>query len=309
GCRGCRASRAGARPRSGTSSATSSAPPPPSATTSSTASARPRSSTPRSPRSSTSCSRRTRSRCGARRPTSTRAPTCTSPARWRSRRCASPVSARPGSTTSPTATPARAAAPSPRTSGATEMQTQIDVASVDLFDMRWWSDGPPHALFADLRRERPIHRNPLPDGSSCWALLRHADIAAASRDPGTFSSARGGIFLNPDQMLPLEVLGNLLLYMDPPQHTRFKQILQRVFTPRATATLEPNIRARVTRTIDKFVEDGECDLVDDLAVPVPLGVLTELMGVLEVDIHHFHTWTQELEVTTRDPEPNTAGPA
>ena len=189
------------------------------------------------------------------------------------------------------------------------MQTQIDVASVDLFDMRWWSDGPPHALFADLRRERPIHRNPLPDGSSCWALLRHADIAAASRDPGTFSSARGGIFLNPDQMLPLEVLGNLLLYMDPPQHTRFKQILQRVFTPRATATLEPNIRARVTRTIDKFVEDGECDLVDDLAVPVPLGVLTELMGVPEVDIHHFHTWTQELEVTTRDPEPNTAGPA
>ena len=191
----------------------------------------------------------------------------------------------------------------------TEILTGVDMSTVDLFDMRLWADGPPHELFAQLRAQRPVHANPLPDGSHCWALTKHADIKAVSRDPGTFSSARGGVFLHPDQMLPLEVLSNLLLYMDPPDHTPLRQILQRVFTPRAVAGLERQVRSRVTRTIDGFIENGSCDFVDEFAVPIPLGVLAELMGIPEVDIHHLHTWTEELEQTTRDAEPNTAGEA
>ena len=170
--------------------------------------------------------------------------------------------------------------------------------------MKWRDDGPPHELFKRMRAEAPVHWNPLPDGTGCWSVTRHADIAAISRDTETFSSHRGGIFLHHDQVLPLDLNRNMLLYMDPPQHTRYRLILQKAFTPHSVATMEETIRARVTRTIDAVIERGSCDFVDEIAVPIPLGVLTELMGVPEVDIPKFYDWTERIEASQRSPEPN-----
>ena len=149
-----------------------------------------------------------------------------------------------------------------------------------------------------------MHWNPLPDGSGCWSVTKHADIAAISRDTETFSSHRGGIFVHPDQVLPLDLNRNMLLYMDPPQHTRYRLILQKAFTPHSVAKMEEAIRARVTRTIDAVIERGSCDFVDEIAVPIPLGVLTELMGVPEQDIPKFYDWTERIEASQRSPEPN-----
>ncbi len=182
----------------------------------------------------------------------------------------------------------------------------VDLPSVDLTDPAWHADGPPHGLFARLRAEDPVHRNPLPDGSFCWSVTRHADVSAISRDPATFSSFRGGIFLHPDQVVPLALTRNLLLYKDPPEHTKYRLILQKAFTPHTVATLEDVVRARVTRTIDAVIERGECDFVEDVAIPVPLGVLTELMGVPDADIPKFADWTEEIEHASRAPEPAAA---
>ena len=52
----------------------------------------------------------------------------------------------------------------------------LDLAEVDLFDLRWHGDGPPHELFARMRREAPMRWNPLPDGSGCWTVMRHGDV-------------------------------------------------------------------------------------------------------------------------------------
>ena len=99
---------------------------------------------------------------------------------------------------------------------------------------------------------------------------------------------------------------NLLLYMDPPQHTNYRLILQRAFTPHAVKALEDPIRARVTRTIDRFIERGSADLVSELAVPVPLGVITDLLGVPDEDFEQFLGWTETVEEATRSPEPEQA---
>jgi len=178
-----------------------------------------------------------------------------------------------------------------------------DLAQVDILDARWFADGPPHELFARMRTEAPVRWNPLPDGTGCWSVTRHEDVSTVSRETGTFSSHSGGIFLHPDQVVPLDLTRNLLLYMDPPQHTKYRKILQKAFTPHTVTALEDGIRARVTRTIDRFVESGECDIVQDLAIPVPLGVLTELMGVAEDDIPKFREWTEQIEEAQRSPEP------
>lgn len=182
----------------------------------------------------------------------------------------------------------------------------IDLAEVDLTDPRWFADGPPHELFARMRAEAPVRWNPLSDGAGFWSLTRHEDIAAVSRDTETFSSWRAGIFLHPDQVVPLDLTRNLLLYKDPPEHTKYRLILQKAFTPHTVARLEDDVRARITRIIDAVIEAGECDFATDIAVPVPLGVLAELMGAPDADIERFYHWTEKIEESTRVAEPAAA---
>jgi cytochrome P450 len=187
---------------------------------------------------------------------------------------------------------------------------QVDLSAVDLMDPEWFVDGPPHALFARMRDEAPVRWNEVPgyDARGFWSLTRNADIAAVSRDYGSYSSHRAGIFLNPDQVNPLDVNRNLLLYKDPPEHTKYRKILQTAFTPHAVSKLEDAVRARVARTIDAVIERGECDFVTDIAVPIPIGVLADLMGLPEGDIPRLYEWTEQIEAAQRSPEPAAATP-
>lgn len=178
----------------------------------------------------------------------------------------------------------------------------VDLEQVELMDSRWFADGPPHALLARMRAEAPVRWDP----GGFWSLTRHAEIAAVSRDTATFSSWRGGIFLHPDQVVPLELTRNLLLYKDPPEHTKYRRILQTAFTPHTVAALEPAIRARIARTLDPLAERDAFDFVERVALPVPLGVLADLMSVPETDIPRFAAWTAQIEAAQRAPEPAAA---
>jgi cholest-4-en-3-one 26-monooxygenase len=188
----------------------------------------------------------------------------------------------------------------------------VDLAEVDLMDVKWFQDGPPHELFARMRAQAPVrwnlHRVPAGDGEGFWSFTRHADVSAVSRDTETFSSHEKGIFLHPDQVVPLDLTRNLLLFKDPPEHTKYRKILQTAFVPRTVAAMEDAVRARVTRVIDRVIERGACDFAADIAVPIPLGVLTELMGVPDEDIPRFYEWTERIEAAQRAPEPNAAAP-
>jgi cytochrome P450 len=184
--------------------------------------------------------------------------------------------------------------------------TEIDLASVDLLDAKWFADGPPHELFARMRAEAPIRWNPLPDGSGFWSLTRHADVTAVSKDTETFSSWKAGIFMHPDQVIPLDLTRNLLLYKDPPEHTKYRMILQRRFTPKVVAELADPVRDAVRRAIDDVIEQGSCDFVKDIAVPVPLRVLALLMGLPEEDIPMLLEFTDKIEEAQRSPEPAAA---
>jgi cholest-4-en-3-one 26-monooxygenase len=183
--------------------------------------------------------------------------------------------------------------------------TEAELAQVDLMNPGWFADGPPHELFARMRAEAPVRWNATNQGGF-WSLTRHAEISQVSRDPATFSSYRAGIFLHPDQVTPLDMNRSLLLYMDPPQHTKYRQILQSAFVPNTVRRLESEIRARVSRVIDAAVEGGTFDAVHDVAVPIPLGVLAALMGLPEADIPRLYEWTEKIEAAQRAPQPAAA---
>lgn len=180
----------------------------------------------------------------------------------------------------------------------------MSFGDVHLMDGDLFAAGPPHELFKQMRDEAPVRWDP----GGFWSVTREADIAAASRDFETYSNYEGGIFLNPDQVNPLDVNRNLLLFKDPPEHTKYRKILQTAFVPNSVRKLEPQIRALIARTIDEVIETGGCDFVADIAVPIPLGVLAELMGLPPGDIPKLKRWTDEIEAAQISTESAAALP-
>ena len=114
--------------------------------------------------------------------------------------------------------------------------------------------------------------------------------------------------MNPDQVVPLDLARNLLLFMDPPPHTKYRKVMQTAFVPRTVNRMEDEIRARVTRVIDAIAAAGRADFVQDVAVPVPLGVLAQMMGLPDGDIERMRRWTDDIERSQLDEEGGTALP-
>ncbi|MGV9801362.1 cytochrome P450 [Mycobacterium sp. NPDC003449] len=178
-------------------------------------------------------------------------------------------------------------------------------ADVDLMDARWYENGPPHAVFARMRADAPVHWNPSRDGAGFWSVTRHADIAFVSKRSELFSSSAAGVFLDKDQSAPLEFSLNNLLYMDPPRHTKYRKLLHTAFTARTVHALAESVRTRVSALLDDVIETGHCDWVSQVAVPLPLGVLFGLLGLPEADLDRLYVWTERLGESTRAPEPST----
>lgn len=170
-----------------------------------------------------------------------------------------------------------------------------DLATLDLTDLRVWRDGPPHELFARMRDQAPVRWNPSADGYGFWSLTRGRDIERVSNDPATFSSSAGGIFLRPDTLGPLEFVRQLAISMDPPQHTRFRDIVALLLRARTLAFMEDIIDGCVAETLERAAANGSCDLVRDVAEPIPLRVIGRMLGAAENDMDTLLRWTTEIE--------------
>src|ERR1700730_8016499 len=141
-----------------------------------------------------------------------------------------------------------------------------DLEAVDLNDAAVFAGGPPYELFALMRAQAPVHRNP-PGGDqdAFWSLTAYEDIVRVNKDWESFSSERRGSFLVEGGIVPKDFQKLLFNMMDPPGHDRHRGILQKVFTARAVADREPDVRRTVNRLIDEVIEHEECDFVADIA--------------------------------------------
>jgi cytochrome P450 len=177
---------------------------------------------------------------------------------------------------------------------------QIDLANPDTF-----VEGVPHEAFRWLRAHAPVCRFPEPDGPGFWAVTRHPDVIHVSRNPGLFSSWEGGTNLEDRAPNDKTMMRTLMLNMDPPQHHKFRNIVQRGFTPRRIAGLEPLVRSHARRIVDRVAEKGECDFVRDVAAELPLQVIADLIGIPEEDRHLVFDWSNRL-IGFNDPEFQTS---
>jgi cytochrome P450 len=179
--------------------------------------------------------------------------------------------------------------------------TDIDLDQIDLMDEDLFADGPPHELFARLRAEAPVSAMHTEEGGDYWSVTKAEDISAISKNPETFSSERAGVFIREGMPMPLDVLNQVILGMDPPRHTKYRGIVQKAFTPRIVARQEEQIRGRIARLIDDVCERGECDLVSALSVELPLQVIAEMLGVPQEDRQKLFDWTHQIEQSVGDP--------
>jgi len=163
--------------------------------------------------------------------------------------------------------------------------TMIPVDEIDIGDMSLWEAGFPHAVFERLRAEDPVHWSPMATWEGepgFWSITRAEDIHEISREWEAFSSQRGGIVVS-DTGTPLELQTQMFIAMDPPRHDRIKALFQRGFTPKRIAQHGEEIRAIVTRVLDRLEGRDEIDLVADIATPVVSRVIGSFVGTAEED--------------------------
>jgi len=182
--------------------------------------------------------------------------------------------------------------------------------TISLFDPDTYQGGPPHAYLRRLRREAPVcwHEKPGPEVKSgskldtgYWVLSKHQDVMDVSRSPHLFSSYIGTSFLFDAKPEDLAGLQAMLINMDPPGHVKYRRLVQRGFTPRMVAELEPRIRTHARRIVDNIARKGSCEFVRDIACELPLILICELMGVPDEDRPQIFEWSNAL-IGGDDPE-------
>ena len=155
---------------------------------------------------------------------------------------------------------------------------------VDLSDPATFADGPPHEYFRMLRAEAPVcwHREHK-GGPGFFTITRYEDVKQISRDPETFSSYEGGTNIDDPPSDDLTGMRAIMLNMDPPQHGKYRRIVQRSFTPRMVREMGPQVREQARRIVDTVAPKGACEFVSEIAAELPMQVICEMMGVPEED--------------------------
>lgn len=162
--------------------------------------------------------------------------------------------------------------------------------AVDLSSRAFWATtaADREVAFAQLRAERPVSWHPPvedalmhdPDDKGFWAVTRHADIVAISRDSETFLSGQGVLFENVPQEL-LEASQSFLA-MDAPRHTLIRKLVHSAFTPRQVARIEDSIKANAAAIVAELKAAGSgVDFVDHCAKELPIRTLSDMVGIPE----------------------------
>ncbi len=136
-------------------------------------------------------------------------------------------------------------------------------------------DDNPHPIWKRMRTETPVYRN---DRFDFWALSRFEDIEKASKDTATFSSTHGTVL---EMMGPGMIGSNQMIFMDPPEHTMYRSLVSRAFTPRRMALLDDYVRDVCAELLDGLAGRSEFDYVQEFATQVPSMVISRLVGVPE----------------------------
>jgi cytochrome P450 len=155
----------------------------------------------------------------------------------------------------------------------------------------------PFEWFRTMRAAQPVFHHPDWDG---WQVFRYADAVRVLSEYTTFSSDGQRMAQSDDPHAPADPIGSSILQMDPPRHRQLRNIVTQAFTPRMVAQLEPRITDITNELLDHVVDKGEMDVVRDLAYPLPVTVIAELLGIPTELRADFKRWSDAIVAGTEN---------
>lgn len=157
----------------------------------------------------------------------------------------------------------------------------------------------PFPFFARLRAEQPVYATTLPDKTPAWLLSRYDDVLALLKDERFAKNRRNA--MTPEQLRkqpwvppffrPLE---RNMLDLDPPDHERLRTLVHKAFTPRLIEQMRTKVQLVANELLDQAAERRQIDVVRDFALPLPVAVITEILGVPEKERGKFHKWSNAI---------------
>ena len=188
----------------------------------------------------------------------------------------------------------------------------VPLGSFDLSDFEFWLQPRDYreGAFKTLRdtqelqffKEREFEDSPFPVGPGYYALTRYEDVWTASRNAQLFCSGKGSNIGDMPQEMN-EFFGSMI-NMDDPKHFRLRSIVSKGFTPKEISRVNDYVKIKAEKIVDNLLEkypDGECDFVEEVAAPLPLKIICEMMGIPESDEKQIFGWTNVI-LGAGDPE-------
>jgi cytochrome P450 PksS len=165
----------------------------------------------------------------------------------------------------------------------------------------------PFPLLADLRASHPVYRTMLSDKTPVWLLTRYEDVVNLLKDDRFVKDKRKA--MTPEQLRRLpwvppmfRPLERNMLDLDPPDHTRLRTLVHKAFTPALIARMRDRIQTLADELLSEIEHQGEGDLINAYALPRPLIIITEILGVPTRDRGKFHSWSKAV-VSLTSPSP------
>ncbi|MGH9904879.1 MAG: cytochrome P450 family protein [Pyrinomonadaceae bacterium] len=165
----------------------------------------------------------------------------------------------------------------------------------------------PFPFLAHLRVSKPVYPTTLPDKTPVWLLTRYEDVNSLLRDDRFTKNRRSA--LTPDQLRKLpwtppmfRPLERNMLDLDPPDHTRLRSLVHKAFTPGLVDQMRSRAQTVADELLDAVAWRGEFDVIKDYALPLPMTIITEILGAPTSDRHKFHKWSQAV-VSLSSPNP------
>ena len=144
----------------------------------------------------------------------------------------------------------------------------------------------PYPTYTRLREEAPVYHN---EALGFWALSRFDDVLNGYRDWETYTSTHGIAIGESGEISSPSMIG-----LDPPDQTKLRKLVVRAFTPHRVGALEERVRTLAPGFLDRFIEEGECDLIARFAALLPSDVISTLLGAPQEDHSDLRIWTQTL---------------
>jgi len=166
----------------------------------------------------------------------------------------------------------------------------------------FYREGQAEAAFRELRARDPLHWHA---AGGFWCVTRHADVQYISQRPRLFSSEQGTQLFEvvgrnaatgavADIEAAMAETAPSIIRMDPPRHNRTRRLVIEAFKPRRIAAMEDRVRAIARRSLEAIDPAEVCDFVEQVAVPMPMFVIAELLGVPEEDHEDFRRWSDAM---------------